>query len=67
MMDHPTRRITQGVGIVKGWEGKQDHKRIPDTFTYNKNYTILDLVVPARQHSKVLYRWGVGKKGNTEK
>ena len=30
---HPTRRKTQGDGIVKGWEDKRDLGRIPDTFT----------------------------------
>ena len=36
-MDHLTRWRTQGAGIVKGWEDKRDHGRIPDTFTQNKN------------------------------
>ena len=31
--DHPMWRITQGAGIVKGWEVKQDHRYISDTFT----------------------------------
>ena len=30
---HPTRRRTQGSGIVKGWKDKRDHGRIPDAFT----------------------------------
>ena len=32
-IDHLTRKRTQGAGIVKGWEDKQDRGRIPDTFT----------------------------------
>ena len=32
-IDHPMQRITQGASIVKGWEDKQDHGYIPDTFT----------------------------------
>ena len=32
-IDHPTRRRTQVAGIVRGWEDKRDHVRIPDTFT----------------------------------
>ena len=39
MIDHPTRRQTQGAGIDKGWEAKQDHEHIPVTFTCNKNVT----------------------------
>ena len=39
---NPTRMITKGAGIVKGWEAKQDLKCIPDTFTHNKNDTITD-------------------------
>ena len=30
-IDHPTRRITRGAGIVKGWEDKLDRGRISDT------------------------------------
>ena len=41
VLDHPTRKIAQGAGVVKGWEDKQDHKHIPDTFTY-KNDTITE-------------------------
>ena len=40
MIGHPTRWAKQGAGIVKGWETKQYHERIPDAFTYNKNDTI---------------------------
>ena len=29
------QRKTQGAGIVKGWEDKQDCRYIPDTFTEN--------------------------------
>ena len=29
---HPMWRKTQGAGIVKGWEDKQDCGHIPDTF-----------------------------------
>ena len=25
--------LTLGAGIVKGWEEKEDHRHIPDTFT----------------------------------
>ena len=32
-IDHPTRKRTQGAGIIKGWEDKRDHGRTPDTFT----------------------------------
>ena len=32
-IDHPTRRITLGTGIVKGWEVT------PDAFTQKKNNT----------------------------
>ena len=32
-IDHPTRRITQGLGIIKCWEDRPDLGRIPDTFT----------------------------------
>ena len=32
-IENQTRRKTQGAGIVKGWEEKRDHGRIPDTFT----------------------------------
>ena len=32
-IDHPTRKRTQGVGIVKGWEDNRDRGGIPDTFT----------------------------------
>ena len=32
-IDHPTRRITQGAGIVKGLDCKGNHAWIPDTFT----------------------------------
>ena len=32
-IDHPTRRRTQGSGMVKGWEDKQDYGPILDTFT----------------------------------
>ena len=32
-IDHPMRRITQGTGIIKGWEEKRDHGHIPDTLT----------------------------------
>ena len=31
VIDHPTRRKTQGVGIVKGWEDKRDRGSISDT------------------------------------
>ena len=37
MIHYPTGRITQGAGIVKGWENKEAHDRIPDTFTCNQN------------------------------
>ena len=30
---YPTRRRTQGAGIVKGWEDERDRGHIPDTFT----------------------------------
>ena len=33
IIDHPTRRITRGAGIVKDWENKRDHGCIPETFT----------------------------------
>ena len=36
---HPTWMITQGVGIIKGWEDKRERVRIPETFTENKNIT----------------------------
>ena len=32
-IDHPTRKRTKGDGIVKGWEDKGGHGRIPDRFT----------------------------------
>ena len=32
-IDHPIRRKTQGVGIMKGLEDKRDRGCIPDTFT----------------------------------
>ena len=32
-IEHPTRRRTQGTGIVKGWEDKRNGKHIPDIFT----------------------------------
>ena len=32
-IDHLTWRITQGAGIVKGWEDKRDRGYISDTFT----------------------------------
>ena len=32
-IDHPTWRRTQGVGIIKGWEDKQDCGCISHTFT----------------------------------
>ena len=32
-IDYPTRRKTQGTGIVKGCEDKRDRMCIPDTFT----------------------------------
>ena len=32
-VDHPTRRRIQGADIVKGWDDKRDHGRIPDTIT----------------------------------
>ena len=51
MIDHPTRRITQGAGIVKGWEAKQVHERIPDTFTYNKSDTIAGPLTPKQVNS----------------
>ena len=31
-IDHPTRRITKGAGIIKGCEDKRDRGSIPDTF-----------------------------------
>ena len=31
-IDYSTRRITQGAGIVKGWEEKRNLGRIPDAF-----------------------------------
>ena len=34
---HPTRRKTQGAGIVKDWKDKRDRGRIPDTLMENKN------------------------------
>ena len=43
---HLTRRRTQGVGIVKGWEDKRDRARIPDTFTKNKNNTSVGPLTP---------------------
>ena len=46
VIDHPTRRRTQGASIVKVWENKQDHDRIPEAFTYNENYTIADPLGP---------------------
>ena len=42
MIGHPTRMITQGAGIVKGWEAKEDQECIPYTFKYNKNDTTED-------------------------
>ena len=45
-IDHLTRRRTQEASIVKGWEDKQDHERIPDTFTANKNNTSAGPQVP---------------------
>ena len=33
LIEYPTRRRTQGAGIIKGWNGKEDRWRIPDTFT----------------------------------
>ena len=38
-IDHLTRRRTQGVGIVKGWDDMRDRGSIPDTLTSNKNDT----------------------------
>ena len=35
-IDHPTRRITQGTNIAKGWENKQDGGHIPETFTFGR-------------------------------
>ena len=32
-IDNPSRRKTQGAGIIKGWEDERDHKCIPDTLT----------------------------------
>ena len=32
-IDHQMQKITQGTGIVKGWEDKRDRVRIPDKFT----------------------------------
>ena len=32
-IDHLMRRRTQRAGIIKGWEDKRYHGRIPDTFT----------------------------------
>ena len=40
-IDHPTWRRTQRAVIVKGWEDKRDLARTPDTFTNNKNNTIV--------------------------
>ena len=31
----PYAENTQKTGIIKGWEAKQDHERISDTFSYN--------------------------------
>ena len=32
-IDQPSRKGTQGFGIVKGWEEKRDRGRIPDIST----------------------------------
>ena len=32
LIENPTRRRTQGAGIIKGWQDKRDSGRIPDTF-----------------------------------
>ena len=38
-INHPTRKITGGPGIVKSWDDKRDRGKIPDTFTKSKNNT----------------------------
>ena len=35
MIDHPTQRIIQGNGILKGLDVQQGHESIPNTFTNN--------------------------------
>ena len=45
-IDHPTRRITQGAGIIKSWENKRERGRIPDTFLQNKNNAIAGPRIP---------------------
>ena len=40
VIDHLMRIITQGTGIFKDKEDKQDYEGIPDKFRYNKNDTI---------------------------
>ena len=65
--------------MSKGWEAKQDHKYILDTFIYNKNDTIVNPLAhptpyilllmsnPSRQYSNVQYRWGLRRRGKTGK
>ena len=39
---NPTRKRTQGAGIVKDWKEKRDRRRISDTFRSNRNNTNVD-------------------------
>ena len=32
VINHPTRRETQGASTIKGWEDKRNRGHIPDTF-----------------------------------
>ena len=42
----PDGEDTQGACILKGWDDKRDHGRIPDTFTYYKNNTSAGPLTP---------------------
>ena len=73
MIGHPTRRITQGASIDKGWEAKHGNNRFPDAFMHIYIYLLLLLLLlllksnPSRQHAKVLYHWGGQEKKKDRK